>query len=188
MLKLREALSMLKACLRVFPAPAVLWGWLRNNGTTLSVLISLSALLLSIFTMWQNSEVLQHQRQETRLTMARQVTVTLRRFDPNVDPFVWGSENRELMKNIFVTVQVFNDGDAEVQDVVVDLLTVKHGEWTLLGQEKFDRLGPHKESPAVVGGAAGYDDLLALAKGRVTFTDKHGSRWVRWSDGRLLAK
>lgn len=159
-----------------------------NKKWIITTAIAFIALIVSIWNTWQNSVVVQDQRQQTTLTMARQVTVTLRRFDPNVDPFVWGGpEARELLKDRFVTVQVFNDGDAEVQDVVVDLLTVKHGAWTLLGQEKLDRLGPHKESQAVVGGAAGYDDLLALAKGRVTFTDKHGSRWVRWSDGRLLA-
>ena len=120
--------------------------------------------------------------------MARQVTVALRRFDQDVDPLVWGgSEDRESMKDKLVTVQVFNDGDAEIQDVVVELLVVKHGAWTLLGQQKVDRLAPHTESPSVVGGAAFYDPL-PLAKGRVTFTDGHGSRWVRWSDGRLLAK
>jgi hypothetical protein len=119
--------------------------------------------------------------------MARQVTVTLRPFNANVDPFVWGGpRERELLKDFFITVQVFNDGDAEIQDVVVDLLIIKYGEWTLLGQEKLDRLGPHKETPAVVGGT-GIDEM-AFAKGRVTYTDEHGKRWVRWSDGRLLAK
>ena len=50
------------------------------------------------------------------------MTVTLRRFAPDLDLFVWeGSENRESMKNMSVTVQVFNDGDAEVQDVIAEL-------------------------------------------------------------------
>lgn len=164
------------------------WGWLRNNGSALSVLIAVIALLVSFWSAWQNSVVVQHQRQETTLAMAWQVTVTLRRFDPDVDPFGWeGLWTRESMKDLSVTMQVFNDGDAEIQDVVLELLMVKHGAWTLLGEEKVDRLGAHKESLAVVGGAVFFDPL-PLAKARVTFTDGHGNRWVRWSDGRLLAK
>ena len=90
--------------------------WISNNA------IALIALLVSIYSVWENSGVVQHQRQETTLSRARQVTVTLRRFDPDLDPFVWGgSENRESMKNMSVTVQVFNDGDAEVQDVIAEL-------------------------------------------------------------------
>lgn len=90
------------------------------------------------------------------------------------------------MKNKLVTVRVFNDGDAEVRDVIVDLLVVNKGAWTLLGQQKLDTLAAHTESPAVVGGAAFYDPF-PLSKGRATFTHRHGSRWVRWSDGRLIA-
>lgn len=156
--------------------------WISNNA------IALIALLVSVWSAWETSAVVQHQRQETTLTMARQVTVTLRRFDPDVDPFIWGGpESRELMKDKFITMQVFNDGDAELQDVDMELLVVKLGAWTLLGQQKVDRLAPHTQSSAVVSGAAHYDPL-PLAKGRVTFTDGHGNRWVRWSDGRLLAK
>jgi hypothetical protein len=62
------------------------------------------------------------------------VTVILRRFDVDLDPFVWGGpEDRESMKDKLVTVQVFNDGDAEVRDVIVELLVVNKGAWTLLG-------------------------------------------------------
>lgn len=152
--------------------------WISNNA------IALIALLVSIWSAW---ETVQHQRQETTLAMARQVTVTLRRFNPDVDPFIWGGpESRELMKDKFITMQVFNDGEAELQDVDMELLVVKLGMWTLLDQQKVDRLAPHTQSSAMVSGAAHYDPL-ARAKGRVTFTDGHGNRWVRWSDGRLLA-
>ena len=91
------------------------------------------------------------------------------------------------MKDKLVTVKVFNDGDAEVRGVMIDLLVVRKGAWTLLGQQKVARLAAHTESEAVVGGAVLYDPL-PLAKGRATFTDTRGSRWVRWSDSRLVAE
>lgn len=148
--------------------------------------IAFLALAVSFWNAWQNWVVVNHQKQETILSMARQVTVTLRRFDPDVDPLPWeGLMDRESVKDRLFTAQVFNDGDAEIKDVVLELLTVKHGKWTLNSVEEVDRLGAHTESRKVVGGSL-YDPLTQ-GKGRVTFTDKHGSRWVRWSDGRLLA-
>jgi hypothetical protein len=157
-----------------------------TNKNWISNAIAGLALTVSFWNAWQNWVIQQYQRQETAVAKARQVTVTLRRFDPDVDPFDWGMlGDRESMKDKLVTVHVFNDGDAEVQDVVIELLVVKHGAWTLLGQRKIDRLAAHTESPVVVGGEAFYDPLPPT-KGHVTFTDEHGSRWVRWSDGRLL--
>ncbi len=157
-----------------------------TNKNWISNTIAGFALAISFWNAWQSCEIQQHQRQETAVAKARQVTVTLRRFDPDVDPFVWDMlGDRESMKDKLVTVHVFNDGDAEVRDVVIELLEVKHGKWTLLGQRKIDRLAAHAESPVVVSGAVFYDPL-PLAKGRVIFTDEHGSRWVRWNDGRLL--
>jgi len=157
-----------------------------TNKNWISNAIAGLALAVSFWNASQSCVIQQHQRSETAVAKARQVTVTLRRFDPDVDPFDWDMlGDRESMKDKLVTVHVFNDGDAEVQDVVIELLVVKHGAWTLLGQQKIDRLAAHAESPVVVSGAVFYDPL-PLAKGRATFTDKHGSRWVRWSDGRLL--
>jgi len=145
------------------------------------------AFVVACWSAWRSWLTDRHQKRQAAVATARQVTVILRRFDVDLDPFVWGGpEDRESMKDKLVTVQVFNDGDAEVRDVIVELLVVNKGAWTLLGQQKIDRLASHTESPAVVGGAAFYDPF-PLAKGRATFTDRHGSRWVRWSDSRLVA-
>lgn len=115
------------------------------------------------------------------------MTITTRRFDVDVDPFAWGDlGDRESMKDKLVTIQVFNDGDEEVSDVKIELLIVKNGAWSLLGQQKVARLEAHTEASPVVGGAVYYDPL-PLAKGCVTFTDVKGRRWERWSDGRLVA-
>lgn len=145
------------------------------------------AFVLACWSAWRSWLTDRHQKRQAAVATARQVTVILRRFDMDVDPFVWGGPgDRESMKDKLVTVQVFNDADAEVRDVVVELLVVSKGAWTLLGQQKVDTLAAHTESPAVVGGAAFYDPF-PLAKGRATFIDRRGSRWERWSDGRLVA-
>lgn len=154
----------------------------------LGLTVATLAFLLACWSAWRSWATDRSQKRQAAVANARDVTISVRRFDMDADPFVWGGpEEREALKDNFVTLHVFNDSDAEVRDVEIDLLVASKGTWTLLGKEKLDVLPAHNEAPAVVCGAAYYDPL-PLSKGRVTFTDHHGDRWVRWSDGRLIAQ